>query len=211
MRLRNNIFAEAIRWLKKNVEGIKYQKDIAARIGCSEDTITRILHDQTEVTDDFLCRFNEAFDDVFNYQWLRGEDPNCMLAEDIEYYRQHPGERMTFEKPHESAKMEPPVQPSDNDTTLIMSKMFESVLKPIEAAHTQVVTSLHQQLVDKQSIIDLQADKIKSQADEIANLKKVISDLHASLSAGTFNEILKKHPFPIAVADKDSHLDDVCV
>ena len=208
MRLRNNIFAEAIRWLKKNIEGIKYQKDIAARIGCSEDTITRILHDQTEVTDDFLCRFNEAFNDVFNYQWLRGEDPNCMLAEDIEYYRQHPGERMTFAKPHESAKQDSPVLPSD---TLIMSKMYESMIKPIESAHTQVVNSLNQQLKDKQSIIELQADKIKSQADEIAKLKKVISDLHASLSAGTFDEILKHHPFPFGVADRDSLIDDLRV
>ena len=43
MRKRNNIFAEAFRWIKKNVEGIKYQKDLAARIGVSEDTITRML------------------------------------------------------------------------------------------------------------------------------------------------------------------------
>jgi plasmid maintenance system antidote protein VapI len=58
MRLRNNIFAEAFKWLKKNWEGIKYQKDLAAKIGVSEDTITRIMRDQTEVTDDFLCKFN---------------------------------------------------------------------------------------------------------------------------------------------------------
>ena len=81
MRIRNNNFADAFRWIKKNVEGVKYQKDLAARIGVSEDTITRIMRDQTEVTDDFLCKFNEAFNDVFNYQWLRGED-NTMLASD---------------------------------------------------------------------------------------------------------------------------------
>ena len=45
MRKRNNIFAEAFRWIKKNVEGVKYQKDLAARIGVSEDTITRIMRD----------------------------------------------------------------------------------------------------------------------------------------------------------------------
>jgi transcriptional regulator with XRE-family HTH domain len=83
MRKRNNIFAEAFRWIKKNVEGIKYQKDLAARIGVSEDTITRIMRDQTEVTDDFLCKFNEAFDNVFNYQWLRGEDNEPMLAAEL--------------------------------------------------------------------------------------------------------------------------------
>ena len=83
MRLRNNIFAEAFKWLKKNWEGIRYQKDLAAKIGVSEDTITRIMRDQTEVTDDFLCKFNEAFDNVFNYQWLRGEDAYHMLTVDL--------------------------------------------------------------------------------------------------------------------------------
>ena len=90
MRKRNNIFAEAFRWIKKNVEGIKYQKDLAARIGVSEDTITRIMRDQTEVTDDFLCKFNEAFDNVFNYQWLRGEDNEPILAAELGKSNPHP-------------------------------------------------------------------------------------------------------------------------
>ena len=89
MRKRNNIFAEAFRWIKENVEGIKYQKDLAARIGVSEDTITRIMRDQTEVTDDFLCKFNESFDNVFNYQWLRGEDNEPMLAADLDRGNPH--------------------------------------------------------------------------------------------------------------------------
>lgn len=83
MRLRNNIIAEAFNWLKQNREGIKYQKDLAAIVGVSEDTITRILKDKTEVTDDFISKFNAAFDNVFNFQWLRGEDPYHMLAADL--------------------------------------------------------------------------------------------------------------------------------
>ena len=94
MRKRNNIFAEAFRWIKKNVEGVKYQKDLAARIGVSEDTITRIMRDQTEVTDDFLCKFNEAFDNVFNYQWLRGEDNEPMLAAELGKGNPHPSAPM---------------------------------------------------------------------------------------------------------------------
>ena len=94
MRKRNNIFAEAFRWIKKNVEGVKYQKDLAARIGVSEDTIPRIMRDQTEVTDDFLCKFNEAFDNVFNYQWLRGEDNEPMLAAELGKGNPHPSAPM---------------------------------------------------------------------------------------------------------------------
>lgn len=87
MRKRNNIFAEAFKWLKshkdKEGKGVKYQKDLAALVGVSEDTITRIMRDQTEVTNDFLCKFNEAFDNIFNYQWLRGEEEEPMLAADL--------------------------------------------------------------------------------------------------------------------------------
>lgn len=87
MRIRNKIFAEAFKWIKAHRDnegkGVKYQKDLAALVGVSEDTITRIMHDQTEVTDDFLCKFNEAFDNVFNYQWLRGEDNEPMLTADL--------------------------------------------------------------------------------------------------------------------------------
>lgn len=87
MRKRNKIFAEAFKWIKAHREnegkGVKYQKDLAVLVGVSEDTITRIMRDQTEVTDDFLCRFNEAFDNIFNYQWLRGEDNEPRLAADL--------------------------------------------------------------------------------------------------------------------------------
>ena len=87
MRKRNKIFAEAFKWIKAHRDnegkGVKYQKDLAAIVGVSEDTITRIMRDQTEVTDDFLCKFNEAFDNVFNYQWLRGEDNEPMLTADL--------------------------------------------------------------------------------------------------------------------------------
>lgn len=93
MRKRNNIVAEAFTWIKKNVEGVRYQKDLAARMGVSEDTITRIMRNQTEVTDDFLYKLNNAFNNVFNYQWLRGEDDNAMLKADI-------GKK----NPHESAQ-----------------------------------------------------------------------------------------------------------
>ena len=80
MRIRNKNFAEAFRWLKK-YRGVKYQKDLAEKVGVSEDTITRIMRDRTEVTDDFLCKFNDAFDNVFNYQWLRGEESNMFKEE----------------------------------------------------------------------------------------------------------------------------------
>ena len=82
MRLRNNIFAAAFDYLKRD-KGIKTQKKLAELMGVSEDTITRILKDRTEVTEDIITKLQTASGCIFNLQWLRGEDPFHMLAEDL--------------------------------------------------------------------------------------------------------------------------------
>ena len=81
MRLRNNIFAAAFDYLKRE-KGIKTQKRLAELMGVSEDTITRILKDRTDVTEDIITKLQTASGCIFNLQWLRGEDPNHMLASD---------------------------------------------------------------------------------------------------------------------------------
>ena len=140
MRLRNNIFAEAFKWLKKNWDGIKYQKDLAAKIGVSEDTITRIMRDQTEVTDDFLCKFNEAFDNVFNHQWLRGEDPFHMLMSDLI-----------------NAKMEQSSPNKEEAATHQSSSYIDKLIASLE----KQVKDKDDQLADKDRIIKLLEQKIE--------------------------------------------------
>jgi plasmid maintenance system antidote protein VapI len=148
MRKRNNIFAEAFRWIKKNVEGVKYQKDLASRIGVSEDTITRIMRDQTEVTDDFLCKFNEAFDNVFNYQWLRGEEDYPMLA--AELYKKNP---------HPSAPM------IDNG----------SAINAALAAKDVTIETLKARIADLQRTISDKEDMIKSRDARIITLERQLA------------------------------------
>lgn len=82
MRLRNNIFAAAFDYLKRE-KGIKTQKRLAELMGVSEDTITRILKDRCEVTEDIITKLQTASGCIFNLQWLRGEDPIHMLIEDL--------------------------------------------------------------------------------------------------------------------------------
>lgn len=81
MRLKNNIFAAAVDEMKRRGI-IKYQKDLAQKMDVSEDTITRILKDRTEVTEDVITKLQTASGCLFNLQWLRGES-NIMLAEDM--------------------------------------------------------------------------------------------------------------------------------
>ena len=152
MRKRNNIFAEAFRWIKKNVEGVKYQKDLAARIGVSEDTITRIMRDQTEVTDDFLCKFNEAFDNVFNYQWLRGEDNEPMLAAELKK-----------DNPHPSAPM------IDNG----------SAINAALSAKDETIETLKARIVDLQRTIADKEEIIKARESRIIELERRIAQSNA--------------------------------
>jgi len=86
MRLRNNIFAAAFDYLKRE-KGIKTQKRLAELMGVSEDTITRILKDRTDVTEDIITKLQTASGCIFNLQWLRGEDAFHMLASDVAEYR----------------------------------------------------------------------------------------------------------------------------
>ena len=148
MRKRNNIFAEAFRWIKKNVEGVKYQKDLAARIGVSEDTITRIMRDQTEVTDDFLCKFNEAFDSVFNYQWLRGEDNEPMLAAELGKGNPHPSAPMI-----------------DNG----------SAINAALAAKDETIETLKARIVDLQRTIADKEEIIKARDERIIALERQLA------------------------------------
>ena len=88
MRLRNNIFAAAFDYLKRNTD-IKTQKELARRMGVTENTITRILKDRCEVTEDIITKLQTASGCIFNLQWLRGED-QVMLAADVHEEVQQP-------------------------------------------------------------------------------------------------------------------------
>ena len=204
-KLKNQLFKVAVDYIYKE-HLASGQGELAKKIGISESALSRIMNDKKFVGDETLRKMNEAFGGIFNMAYFRGEDPQCMLMEDLLYYQQHPEERLVFVKPKkENVQQSEPVQPSSQDTTLIMSKMFESMLKPIEAAHTQQVAALNQQIADKQTIIELQSDKIKSQADEIASLQKVIDDLRAMSSSYDIEEYIRNNPFPVGVAEKQEH------
>ena len=173
MRLRNNIFAEAFKWLKKNWDGIRYQKDLAAKIGVSEDTITRIMRDQTEVTDDFLCKFNEAFDNVFNYQWLRGEDPMHMLTADVIEAR--------------TGKAEPYIDPSSQTNATI-------------SAYIEAIESLKRELRTKDELLIVKDARLAEKDERIAELKAHNIDLRHQLNQYQ-NADIGHYPFPIGAAE----------
>ena len=109
---RNENFAEAFRYIRRNT-GVRFQNELADMVGVSKDTITRILRCYTEATDDFLDKFNAAFGDIFNYQWLRGNS-EIMLAKDV--------------------KPEPKPQPrTEAEGAVTLLELYTTLIKEVES------------------------------------------------------------------------------
>ena len=142
--------------------------------------------DEKYLTDSLFKNICEAYKGVFNLNYLlTGEGDLLTLEEEVSTNE--------FEKQMTQQSNLPPA----TDQTYFMSKVIES----IETSHAQQVASLNQQIADKQTIIDLQADKIKSQADEIARLQKFIAEIRSMPTSINIEDVLKKYPFTIGVAE----------
>jgi plasmid maintenance system antidote protein VapI len=176
MRLRNNIFAAAFDYLKRN-KGIKTQKQLAQLMGVSEDTITRILKDRTEVTEDIITKLQTASGCIFNLQWLRGEDTIHMLAQDLadDVGEVTPQQGM----PDPSSKVNALLAKSDETI---------SALKSVIETKDEQIADLRRELEDKQ--------------DHIETLKHRCAELRRIIDAHNFN--IDALPFPPGVADKSS-------
>jgi hypothetical protein len=67
------------------------------------------------------------------------------------------------------------------------------MLKPVQDAHDKLVATLEKQIADKDA-------QIQQQADLIASLQKIISDIRA-LPSVSIEEIMNRPPFPIGVSE----------
>ena len=176
MRLRNNIFAAAFDYLKRN-KGIKTQKQLAQLMGVSEDTITRILKDRTEVTEDIITKLQTASGCIFNLQWLRGEDTTHMLAQDL-------ADDVDNVVPQQGM----PDPSSMVNALLAKSDETISALKSVIETKDEQIADLRRELEDKR--------------DHIETLKHRCAELRRIIDAHNFN--IDALPFPPGVADKTS-------
>lgn len=189
MRLRNNIFAAAFDYLKRE-KGIKTQKRLAQLMGVSEDTITRILKDRCEVTEDIITKLQTASGCIFNLQWLRGEDTEHMLAIDL-----------VEEKPSQQF-----IDPS-------------SYINAIIAEHTAYVNRLtddlnkkeiemQERLAEKDATIESQKAQITRLELTIADKDTIIKEKEARIVvmerqlAAVSTPDIEHWPFSVGVADE---------
>lgn len=186
----------------------KNQQEMALYIGASPSLISDQRNGKKRVGMKYMTNLAKAFNEFYQGEahlymnFLLGKS-QYMLVENVP--DSEISENLSRESNPDYDVMKAQRQqssPHDQDSTLIMSKMFESMIKPIEASHSQHIAALNQQIADKQTIIDLQSDKIKSQAEEIDRLQKLIADLRSLPTTINIEEVLKKYPFEIGVADQ---------
>lgn len=173
---RNRIFAAAFDELKRT-QGVKSQKDLAQRMGVSEDTITRILKHGGRVTEDIISKLHAASGCVFNLQWLRGES-EIMYAKDVK-----PSEPSLQEAKNKLAG-------TDQGLLLLLDRQMELIEKHAQMeinAKDETIKTLRNQLDDKEALIE--------------TLRSQILDLRAQLDMYQNVKQLEKFPFNVGVAE----------
>jgi transcriptional regulator with XRE-family HTH domain len=167
----------------------KNQQEMALHIGASPSLISDQRNGKKRVGEKYMTNLANAFNAFYRGEahlymnFLMGKS-QYMLAENVP--DSEISENLSREANPDYDVMKAQQQQAsvhDQDLPMIMSKTYESMLKLIEASHAREIASMNQQiatlnsqLADRKSIIDFQTDKIKSQADEIARLQKVIDD-----------------------------------
>ncbi len=177
--LKNELFKVAIDYIYKE-HLVGSQGELAEKIGISASALSRIMNDKKFVGDDTLRKMNEAFGGIFNMAYFRGEDPHCMLMEDLIYYKQHPEERLVFEKTQANSTQIP--------TTSDLSILIEKAVEKATAYADKTIATLEKQIADKDQ--------------QIASLRSRVRELEMFINSQSFSNA--KSPFPVGVADDGS-------
>jgi len=140
---------------------------------------------KANLTDSLFKKICDKYPGTFNLDYLLTGDGDLLTTEEGV-------KTVDFAKSANSVNSQS--TPDGNpDSAFILSKAVESMMKPIQDANDKLVATLEKQIADKDA-------QIQQQADLIASLQKVISDLRAIPSIN-IEEIMNRHPFPIGVSE----------
>lgn len=147
---KNECFRVAVDYLRsKNV--VKTDKELATKIGVTAAALSRIRKDLTTISDDTLYKMNDAFGDIFNMAYFRGESI-YMLVEDVVNAKQKA------------------VSPSTDEPTANILELYAQMIRGLD--------DLRQQL--KQELAEVQAMKQEYLAAR-DDFRTAIAALHPSI------------------------------
>ena len=220
-KTRNNRFVEAFDYLRRNCGDIN-RIQLAAKMGVSKDTITRIMHAYTPFTDDAITKFQTATGCIFNLQWLRGES-DTMLANDAEKESAPAAETPHYSAPtiDQGSLMNAAIaaqQTAIESLKRELAEKEESTRREL-AAKEEAISALRGQLAtkgaqlrdkdatiaSKEAVIATKDAQLADKDAHIATLKQQVADLRAALASQKAKDTSVKYPFPVGVADNGNH------
>lgn len=203
-KLKNELFKVAVDYLFREKKAGS-QKELAEKIGITEQSLSRVMNGGRTVSDKTLRLMNEAFGGIFNMAYFRGEDPHCMLMEDLFYYKQHPEERLVFKNPNgdnpaglEPANAVPASSPIDPSS--IMNAALAAQMQTIESLKSEKDTLLEahaRELQAKDDLIQSLREQLSAKDQIIAEQKARLIDYRRIIDS----RALANYPFPIGVSD----------
>ena len=179
---KNELFKVAVDYIYKE-HLVGSQGELAEKIGISASALSRIMSNKKFVGDDTLRKMNEAFGNRFNMAYFRGEDPQCMLMEDLIYYKQHPEERLVFEK----SQANPTPAPQAIDYTFLIEKAVEKA-----TAYADKTISM----LEKQ--VSMLEKDVEAKDHEISILKARLNEFEVATTIITPGQ---KYPFEVGVSE----------
>ena len=184
---RNHIFAAAIDELRRR-EGKKLsQKEIANRMGVTEDTVSRIMRLHNQVTEDIITRLQTASGCIFNLQWLRGES-DIMLAADAD------------KAPVADNLHEPTIDQGSLMNAIIAAQQTSIESLKREVAKTE--ESSKRELAAKEETISALRGQLATKDTLVETLQQQVADLRAALALQQTKDNFGNYPFTPGVADE---------
>ena len=187
---RNHIFAAAIDELRRRENKRLSQKEIADRMGVTEDTISRIMRLHNQVTEDIITRLQTASGCIFNLQWLRGES-DVMLAADVDNRPTPVADNL-----HESTHI---------DQSSLMNATIAAQQTSIESLKREVVKteeSSKRELAAKEETISALRGQLATKDELVKSLQQQVADLRAALAEQQTKDNFGNYPFTPGVADE---------
>ena len=175
--LKNQLFFKAVDYLieKKYVES---QKELSAKIGVSESTLSNLRNDRKLVSDKTIYKLMDAFPGIFNVAYFRGENIFMLVKDAME------------------AKVDAMQNQNENQSALDQSSLMNATI----AAQMKTIEILEAQAVEKDIRIAELKDTIASKEEIIKAREARIVELERQLAAAATSD-LSHYPFSFGAAD----------
>jgi len=163
---KNERFFVAVDYLYRE-KLVKNQKDLSQKLDITETSLSRIKKGKSNVSDETLRRMNEAFGNIFDMRYFRGQSDHFLLE---------PAEKPA-EPPQERVKNDP--QPIDHSS--LINAMLAAKDETIAELRARIADK-DSQLADKEAIIIAQQSHLADKEALILSQQSLIAELRAKLS-----------------------------